>query len=136
MINLPTIPVAPGAGATPEDYAAFNAAATVYDLALRTLAAEQAAAAQITREKQAQAQADTAAAMTANVAAQKLMAAAFALPAAEPTVNAEKRAMCIALLSHQPVGINMTETGYVKSVLAQVDAVFAALPKSPTAAGG
>lgn len=132
MIQLPPLPTAPGPGATAEDRASFYDQVAAYDLLLRTIALQQAAAAQITREKHAQAQADTAAAMLANVEAQHRMAAAFALPAAEPTLSAEKRALAIALLGQQAIGIRDTEAALVASIGKQVEGVFALWPKGAT----
>ena len=129
MIQIPTPPT----GTTAEERQAFDDACRVAALALQAAAIEQAAAAQITREKHAQAQADTAAAMLANVEAQHRMAAAFALPAAEPTLSAEKRALAIALLGQQSIGIRDTEAALVASIGKQVEGVFALWPK---AAGG
>ena len=130
MIQIPT---PPQPGATEAERLAFDDACRVADLALRTVALEQAQAAQVTRELHAKAQAATASAMLANVDAQKLMAAAFALPAAEPTLSAEKRALAIALLGQQSIGIRDTEAALVASIGKQVEAVFALWPK--TAAG-
>jgi len=133
MIQV-TAPTVPNPGASAEEWQAFDAACRVYDLALRTIALEQAAAAQVTREAHAKAQADTAAAMLANVEAQHRMAAAFALPAAEPTLSAEKRALAIALLGQQAIGIRDTEAALVASIGKQVEGVFALWPKSAATA--
>lgn len=135
MIQI-TAPTVPNPGASAEEWQAFDAACRVADLNIRILALLQADAARATREKHAQAQADTAAAMLANVEAQHRMAAAFALPAAEPTLSAEKRALAIALLGQQAIGIRDTEAALVASIGKQVDAVFALWPKSAATAPG
>jgi hypothetical protein len=67
MIQLPLLPTAPGPGSTAEDRASFYDQVAAYDLLLRTIALQQAEAAQTTREAHAQAQAETAAAMRASL---------------------------------------------------------------------
>ena len=51
MIQLPLLPTAPGPGATAEDRASFYDQVAAYDLLLRTIALQQAEAAQATRER-------------------------------------------------------------------------------------
>ena len=126
MIQLPPFPTAPGPGATAEDRASFYDQVAAYDLLLRTIALQQAEAAQATREAHAIAQAETAAAMRASVVAQTGFTAAMREPDPLPPLAAQKRAAVIQLLSTQARG-NRKPATFVADAQAQVDAVFAVL---------
>lgn len=118
MIPVPNIPPVPPTIATEEEQVAY--AREIYRI--RTIIAA----------NHAEAQDNTASAMGANVVAQHAVAAAFALPAPEPTLAAEKRAMVLTLLANQARGTR-TIPKFVADCVAEAEAIFAAYPKNPPA---